>query len=201
MRTRVALLAGLGAAVLALPLAAQQPGAGPMAPRMGMGPGAGMGMIAAAPRAPGAEFLLAASGALKLSDQQVTRLAAIARRTAARREAVRASFDSLRTQRAPEMRMDSAARRAGAARTGPLAQAFRNEREQTHADLREALAVLTPDQLAQAWEMIARRGARPVRPGAQIGAARLMMRDRALRDMRTRRAGMVPPPAPATPRP
>ncbi|HEX9108111.1 MAG TPA: hypothetical protein VF832_12800 [Longimicrobiales bacterium] len=199
MRTRVALLAGLGAAaVLALPLAAQQPGAGPMAPRMGMGP-AGMGMIAAGPRAPGAEFLLAASGALKLSDQQVTRLAAIARRTAARREAVRASFDSLRAQRAPGMRMDSAARRA--ARTGPLAQAFRNEREQTHADLRDALAVLTPDQLAQAWEMIARRGARPARPGAQIGAARFMMRNRALQDMRTRRAGAMPPPAPGTPRP
>jgi hypothetical protein len=39
-----------------------------------------------------------------------------------------------------------------------MAQAIQQAREQEHAELRDALAVLTPDQLAQAWEMVSRRG-------------------------------------------
>jgi hypothetical protein len=39
---------------------------------------------------------------------------------------------------------------------------FDREREQGRADLRDALAVLTPEQQAMAWEMTARRG-----PGAR----------------------------------
>jgi len=42
-----------------------------------------------------ASFLLSHTGELKLSDQQVTRLAAIARRSADRRQAVMRSMDSL----------------------------------------------------------------------------------------------------------
>ncbi len=190
MRRIVVWLSGVGLAVLvALPAAAQGPG-GPMPP----GPGMAMAL-----RAPGAEWLLASTGALHLSDQQVTRLAAIARRTAARREALRAGFDSLRLGRAPGVRPDSAARRAAAARAGTLRQTFEQARQQERADLRDALAVLTPDQLAQAWEMVSRRGMVVGRAAAQLRPGR------ALRDgqrQRLRRLGPgTPPPAPGTPRP
>ena len=95
-----------------------------------------------------ASMLLAHTGELKLSDPQVTRLAAIARRTAERRQSMRASLDSVRPVR------DSV-------RRGPplAARAFvERMRDQTHTDLRDALSVLTADQQATAWEMVAARG-------------------------------------------
>jgi hypothetical protein len=62
---------------------------------------------------------------------------------------------------------DTAARRA-------MMQSMRANmervREQDHADRRDAIAVLTPDQQARAWEMIAARG-RAMR-GARAGALR-----------------------------
>ncbi len=187
MRRTVSLLAGMGmAALLALPAAAQVPGAG-LPARPGM---------AAALRAPGAEWLLASTGALHLTDQQVTRLAAIARRATARREALRASFDSTaRLRRAAGPRPDSVARRLGATRAGAMEQAFRQAREQEHADLRDALAVLTPDQLAQAWEMISRRGMVVGRAAAQLRQGRAPMRNGQFQRMRQLRPGMAPPPA------
>jgi LTXXQ motif family protein len=107
-------------------------------------------------RQPGVEFLLARTGTLQLTDQQVVKLAAIARRAADRHKAMHASFDSLRMQ----MRRggDSTAREHR--RGGPppqLMAAMKQEHDAAHADLRDALAVLNPDQQAHAWELISQR--------------------------------------------
>jgi hypothetical protein len=96
-----------------------------------------------------ASFLLAHTADLKLSDQQVTRLAALARRSGERREAAMRAMDSLATRR---MRPDSGGRRPGGPPPALRAEAER-QRDQRHADLREALGVLTPDQQATAWEL------------------------------------------------
>jgi len=115
-------------------------------------PGGQMGMPMGPPMMDVAGRFLAQTGELKLTDAQVTRLAAIARRTAEHREAMRASLDSLRP--APGMPRDSL-RRQG---PPPAARAFATRmRDQAHADLRDALAVLNPDQLATAWGMMASR--------------------------------------------
>lgn len=138
---------------------------------------AGASATAQAPRpaagrgAPGAEMFLARTGELGLTDAQVTRLAAIARRSAARRQATRASFDSIRTRFGPDNRPDSAARRQ-------LAQRMRADmeriREQEHADRRDAIAVLTADQQARAWEM--RGGANRARAGMRAQGMRGQVR-------------------------
>lgn len=159
------ILAVAGLCALASQLAAQAPGrpAGPPAggPAMDRPPVGG-------PMRGGAnvaEQLLARTGELKLSDQQVTRLAAIARRSADRRETMRRSMDSLITARSGA-RPDSGRGRM-APPSGMRASADRM-RDQLHGDLRDALAVLTPDQLATAWELAAQRA-----PGAgrRFGAA------------------------------
>lgn len=117
------------ALVAALPLGAQMPG-------------------------PGVEFLLARTGTLQLTDQQVVKLAAIARRAADRHKAMRASFDSLHAQF--RRGGDSAMRhREGA--PPQLHAAMEREHDAMHADLRDAIAVLTADQQARAWELISRR--------------------------------------------
>jgi LTXXQ motif family protein len=126
-----------------------------------MGPprGAPMG----APQLDVASMLLAHTGDFKLTDPQVTRLAAIARRTADRRTAMRASADSLRASRGgPPAAGQDAPRPQG---PPPAALALMQKmRDQAHADLRDAIAVLTVDQQAMGWEMMARRGA----PGGQL---------------------------------
>ncbi len=162
---RLALLLAL-ALVPALHAQAPEPGAGPGPnpgrggrpggpPPFARGPAFGPGMRAPGMRGPGGpsadigSFLLAHTADLKLTDQQVTRLAAIARRSADRRQAAMRAMDSLATGR---MRGDSAGRRP----SGPP-PALRAESERLralrHADLREALGVLTPDQQASAWEL------------------------------------------------
>jgi hypothetical protein len=93
-------------------------------------------------------MLLAATGRLKLTDAQVVRLAAITRRAEERHAAMRTSM---------------AAAHAGAAdRRAPsdadmqrMHQAMERMHEQARADLRDALAVLTPEQQATAFEMVA----------------------------------------------
>jgi len=154
------------ALVLALALApalnaqAPEPGPGP-GPRRGMGRpdgpppfarGRAFGPGVRAPRG-GAEdigsFLLAHTSELKLSDQQVTRLAAIARRSGDRRQAMMRAMDSLATRRP---RPDSLGRGQMGPSPAMRAEAERR-RDQNRADLREALGVLTPDQLAIAWEI------------------------------------------------
>jgi LTXXQ motif family protein len=134
-----------------------------VAPAMGAQmPGPGHG--------PAVTFLLAHTGQLQLNDQQVVKLAAIARRAAERHKAMHASFDSLRAQ----------FRRGGDSgmrhREGPppeLRATMEKERDANHADLRDALAVLTPDQQASAWELVSHprilmRHRGPGREGGEI---------------------------------
>jgi hypothetical protein len=125
MRKTYWMLAALSALVTAPTLSAQGPG-----------------------RGPAVEFLLARTGTLQLSDQQVVKLAAIARRAADRHKTMHASFDSLRTQF-----------RRGHDSSGRMQfmGAFQKEREAEHTDLRDAIAVLTPDQQARAWELVSER--------------------------------------------
>lgn len=138
----------------------QGPAREPRGPRGG-GPGAGPrgGMDAAS-------MLLAHTGELKLTDAQVTRLAAIARRSADRRTTMRTMVDSLRTVNRPAVQQGP----PGPGRQGPPPMALaqvEKMREAMHADLKDAIAVLSPDQQAQGWEMMARR--RPPPGAAPIG--------------------------------
>jgi Spy/CpxP family protein refolding chaperone len=122
--------------------------------------------------APGAELLLARTGELGLTDAQVTRLAAIARRAAARRQAMRATRDSLRTRLGQGARPDSATRRQLITR---VRTDMERMRDQDRTDRRDAIAVLTADQQARAWELVANRaghgarGARGARGGMRPG--------------------------------
>jgi hypothetical protein len=113
-----------------------------------------------------ASFLLAHTGELKLSDQQVTRLAGIARRSADRRQAAMRSMDSLMA-RGP--RRDSA-ERGRFAPSPELRATAERLRDQRHSDLRDALGVLTPDQQATAWELSAMRGGARMARGPMPGA-------------------------------
>ena len=96
-------------------------------------------------------MLLSHTAELKLTDAQVTRLAAIARRTDERHKAARATMDSVmkshmamsRTDRDKMPMQDDAGMRAMHERM------MAAER----ADVRDALAVLTVDQQADAWMM------------------------------------------------
>lgn len=153
----------LGAFVLvAAPVGAQAP----MRPAGG-GPGA------AGPAA-GASFLLSRVGELQLTDAQVVRLAAVARREAAQRRAVMAGMDSVR-RTAMAVRRDTSNPRRRAV-PPQLETRVKQAREQRQANLRDAIAVLTPDQQAQAWQMIGRGG----------------MRERMIRDRAPQGRGMVP---------
>jgi hypothetical protein len=98
-------------------------------------------------------MFLSQAGPLQLTDAQVVKLAAIARRADDRHRVLRTRIDSLRPRRAPG---DTAARRQ---REAPPMDLFEREREASHNDLRDALAVLSPDQQARAWEMVAARRA------------------------------------------
>ena len=117
---------------------AQGPGDGPMPSR----------------RAPAAQLLLSHVGELELTDAQVVRLAAIARRSEARRRAMRAALDSART-RFESQPTDTMARRQFRQRM--QADVARAD-EQSRTDQRDAIAVLNADQQAKAWDIVARRG-------------------------------------------
>lgn len=170
---------GSGAAALGAQGPGGRPGPGPMPGPGGMGrggPGSG-------PVEHPAEFLLSQTGELRLSDAQVTRLAAIARRSAERRQAMRVQMDSLRGQMPRGQRPDSTMRAQMRQRAEQMRPAMERLREQSQADRRDAIAVLTPDQQAQAWERIARAGQRPAaargrgfggRPGRGPAGARAM---------------------------
>jgi hypothetical protein len=107
-----------------------------------------------------ADFLLAHTGDLTLTDAQVIRLAAISRRTEARHNAFVARMDSARAARpAPG---DSASERGRGRRpAGPSTAEMQQARDRMHVDVRDAIAVLTPDQQATAWMMIAGRPPAP----------------------------------------
>jgi hypothetical protein len=176
-----ALAAAFLCAAGAVTVAAQGPGG-----RMGPGPmpGGGMGARGGAVDDP-AQFLLAQTGELNLTDAQVTRLAAIARRSAERRRALRAQMDSMRPERPSSGgRPDSAARAQQRQRFEQMRPAMERLRDQAQADRRDAIAVLTPDQQARAWERIAASGrmqrggmGRGFRPGRGVPGGRMRMRE------------------------
>ena len=112
-----------------------------------------------------AKMLLANSAELDLTDAQVVKLAAIARRGEARRRSMRASMDSARMRFQPGQPADSAVRRQFGDR---MRADMEKMRDQVQADQRDAIAVLTADQQAKAWAMVANRGARRG-PGMQMG--------------------------------
>ena len=139
------------------------PGAGQMpgGPRMMRGPMAGGGI---------ASLFLAHSAELKLTDTQLSRLAAIARRTDDRHKAMRASMDSVMRANRPQGDGTTPARPLN----GEQGRAMMTRaRDQERTDLRDALAVLTVDQQADAWMM---RGAGPMPAGGparpRFGATR-----------------------------
>lgn len=129
---------------------------------------------------PAAELLLANVGTLQLTDAQVVRLAAIARRSQARRSALSSAFDSARSRFAQPG--DSVARRQFRDRMrADLDRAL----EQGRTEQRDALAVLNADQQAKAWSLVASRGRgmRGGMPGMRSRGQRPMM-ERRLREGR-----------------
>lgn len=139
---RSALLPLLGLALCAAPVAAQGPGA------MQHGPGPMPGSPGPDP----ASMLLAATGRLKLTDAQVVRLAAIARRAEERHAAMRTRMQAAHAGAPNRQAAPSEAEMQR------MHQQMEQMHEQTRADLRDALAVLTPDQQAMAFEMAAHHG-------------------------------------------
>lgn len=137
---------------------------GPVPP-MG-GPQQGRGPVGA----PAAQMLLARTGELGLTDAQVVRLAAIARRAETRRAGLRAAMDSARQRFTTGQSADSAARRQFRQRM--IADAEK-ARDAARVDQRDAIAVLNADQQAKAWEMVANRG-RMARAGAMRGRGERM---------------------------
>lgn len=157
---------GLVAAVLvtaAAPLAAQRATRAQEGPRreaamrmqrpqQGMRGGAG-----------GAEQFLARTGELGLTDQQVVRLAAIARRAEARRVEQRAAMPAPAAGMRMGMRAggtpaDSATRAARMAQMQGMQARMQAMRESREADLKDAIAILTPEQQAKVLSSRMRRG-------------------------------------------
>jgi hypothetical protein len=105
-----------------------------------------------------ASMFLGSAGQLQLSDSQVTRLAAIARRAASRRETMRAHMDSAMTAVRSRAGMEMSREGSGdgaAMMMMPMPASSAAQRAAQHDDDRDAFAVLTPDQLATAWELMA----------------------------------------------
>ncbi|HEU4994994.1 MAG TPA: Spy/CpxP family protein refolding chaperone [Gemmatimonadaceae bacterium] len=147
------------------------------APPAGGPPGAGD--LRRGPGASSAKLLLANTAELDLTDAQVVKLAAIARRAESRRRSMRAAMDSgrARFERSPG---DSVARRQLRER---IRLDFDRERALASTDQRDAIAVLTPDQQSRAWNLVSRRagGAREFRrggPGRGFGGGRFDRRER-----------------------
>jgi hypothetical protein len=110
--------------------------------------GPGMMMMRDGPGPDPAAMLLAATGPLHLTDAQVVRLAAITRRAEERHAALRTSMEAAHAGPADRQAPSDAEMQR-------MRQAMERMHEQARADLRDALAVLTPDQQATAFEMAA----------------------------------------------
>lgn len=132
--------------------------------------------------APAAQMLLARTGELGLTDAQVVRLAAIARRAESRRATLRASMDSARQRFAAGQQADTAARRQFRQR---MQADMQKAMEAGRTDQRDAIAVLNADQQAKAWEMVAARG-RGARGNAMRGGQGRGGRGMGTRQMRPR---------------
>jgi len=118
--------------------------------------------------------MLAHTGELDLTDAQVVKLAAIARRSEARRRAAGAAIDSARTRFGPQSGLaDSSARRQFRDR---MRSDFSRLRDQAQGDQRDAIAVLTSDQQARAWNMVSARGRGMGGRGGRGGMGRGMRR-------------------------
>ncbi len=104
-----------------------------------------------------ASMFLAHTGDLQLTDAQVTKLAAIARRAESRQKAIRARMDSAMTAmhaRAEAQPHEGMGGGMAAMMMMHMPMPTEAERKAQHDDDREAFAVPTPDQLATAWEMM-----------------------------------------------
>ena len=103
-----------------------------------------------------ASMFLAHTGDLQLSDAQVTRLAAIARRSEARQKAAHARMDSAMTTM--HQKVEAARDGNGAPRAAMMMMRMpmpsEADRKAQHEDDRDAFSVPTPDQLATAWELM-----------------------------------------------
>ena len=148
---RSAILPLLGLALCAAPAMAQSADRMPGHPGpMPGGPGHGQ-MMPGGPGPDAAGMLLAATGRLHLTDAQVVRLAAIARRAEERHAAMRTSMQAAHA--------GAAARQAPPdAEMARMHQQMEQMHQQAQTDLRDALAVLTPDQQAMAFQMAAHHG-------------------------------------------
>jgi Spy/CpxP family protein refolding chaperone len=138
--------------------------------------------------APATKLLLSHTGELELTDAQVVRLAAIERRSHARRKALRAAMDSAGRRFAGQPG-DSVARRQFRQR---MQTDLQRAQEQSRVDQRDAIAVLTPDQQARAWELVSNRG-RGMRGGVRGMRGMRGMRDAGRRSMRSPRQLMREP--------
>ena len=136
---------------------------GPGAPGMQGMPGMQQGGPPPAPRGDAASMLLSHTGELKLTDAQVTRLAAIARKAAEHRTAMRATGDSLHNAMMKSHMSQPASPNNPPAppQENPAMRALMEKtRQAQHENLRDALAVLTPEQQASAFEFAVRGGPR-----------------------------------------
>lgn len=126
-------------------MVAARDGMRPMMMRDGMH---GMSMDAAS-------MFLAHTGDLQLTDAQVTRLAAIARRSEAREKAMHSRMDS--AMKSMHERVEVSGDGNGAPRAMMMMRMpmmSDADRKAQHEDDRDAFSVPTPDQLATAWEMM-----------------------------------------------
>jgi len=119
-------------------------------------------MMAPAMMMDAASMFLGCTGELQLTDAQVTKLAAIARRSQARQDAMRARMDTAMTS---ARSMDGGQDGGAPMMMVMLRRAMPTdaERKAQHEDDRDAFAVLTPDQLATAWESMSMHHAMKMR--------------------------------------
>lgn len=103
-----------------------------------------------------ASMFLLHTGDMQLTDAQVTRLAAIARRSEARHKAMRARTDSMVVMRGQSEQAED----GGGARFAVMMRVpapTDAELKAQHEDDREAFAVPSADQLATVWEIMMAR--------------------------------------------
>lgn len=103
-----------------------------------------------------ASMFLGHTGDMQLTDAQVTRLAAIARRSEARHKAMHARMDSMVVMRGQSEQSED----GGGARFSMMMRVpvpTEAERKAQHEDDREAFAVPSADQLATVWELMMAR--------------------------------------------
>ena len=194
MRTFLRAVGLLACSATITALAAQpSPGPGGRGGRPGFAPG-GPGGRPTSPVGATADFLLAHTCHLAHTDAQVVKLAAISRRTDARRKAMEARMDSARTANRPAPGDTARPRRPA----GPPPEDMQRTRDQARADIRDAIAVLTPDQQATAWMMIAGGGGPPL--GAALAGPMTPGRERGFGEGGQLGAGRQPIDRPPPPR-